>query len=62
MGTVAYLSVLVSWTRARLALVHDETGSPTLETMIIAGVLAAAAIAAGAIVVSKIMSHANQIQ
>ncbi|HET6793653.1 MAG TPA: hypothetical protein VFH45_04380 [Acidimicrobiales bacterium] len=63
MATIPYLTALLSWVRARADRIRmDESGSPTLETMIIAGVLAAAAITAGAIVVSRIMTHAHSIQ
>ena len=62
MGSFTYLAAVITWARARLAYARDESGSPTLETVIIAGVLAAAAITAGAIVVDRIMNHANSIQ
>lgn len=63
MGAISYLGIVMCWARVRLDLIRaDQSGSPTLETVIIAGVLAAAAITAGAIVVDKIMSHAGAIQ
>jgi len=63
MGTITYLATVMVWARMRMDQIRaDQSGSPTLETVIIAGVLATAAITAGAIVVTKIMSHANSIQ
>ncbi|HVA42158.1 MAG TPA: hypothetical protein VNF50_01600 [Acidimicrobiales bacterium] len=63
MGAITYLATVMTWARMRLDQIRaDESGSPTLETVIIAGVLATAAITAAAIVVTRIMDHANAIQ
>ena len=55
------LASVVAWLRARLAL-GEERGSITLETVIIAAVLSAAAITATALIVNAITSHSSQIK
>jgi hypothetical protein len=62
MPELVALQAVVSVLRARLAAARtDERGSPTVETVLIAAGLAAAAIAAVAIIVAKITSKANSI-
>jgi hypothetical protein len=55
------LASVVAWLRARLAL-GKEPGSITLETVIVAAVLSAAAITATALIVNAITSHSAQIK
>ena len=55
------LASVVAWLRARLAL-GEEPGSITLETVIVAAVLSAAAITATALIVNAITSHSSQIK
>jgi Flp pilus assembly pilin Flp len=56
------LRVLVTMLRLRLAdMRNDERGSPTIETVLIAAGLAAAAIAAVTIIALKVTSKANNI-
>ncbi len=55
------IQALVGVLRARLAACrHDERGMTT-ETVIITAVLAALAIAAGAVITAKVMGKANSI-
>jgi hypothetical protein len=56
------LQLLRAWIATMRTRMRGDAGSPTLETVIIAGVLAAAAIAATAYLVSRIVSHTNGIQ
>lgn len=56
------LDLIRAWVGSLRARVHDDAGSPTLETVIIAAALAAVAIAAMALIVTKVMSHANAVQ
>lgn len=53
---------LLTWAQTLRERAKGDDGSPTLETVIIAAALAAVAIAAVALIVSKIMSHANAVQ
>lgn len=53
---------LLAWAQTLREQARGDDGSPTLETVIIAAALAAVAIAAVALIVSKIMSHANAVQ
>ncbi len=57
-----YLSMLRAWVNAVRTRVRGDLGSPTLETVIIAAVLAGAAIAATALIVTRVMSHAGQVR
>jgi hypothetical protein len=57
-----YLQLLQVWAHALRERAQGDEGSPTLETVIIAAALAAVAIAATAIIVAKVMSHANAVQ
>jgi len=62
MAELAVLQSVIILLRARLAAArHDEAGSPTIETVLIAAGLAAAAIAVVAIIVAKVTSKANSI-
>jgi len=62
MPELAVLQALISVLRARLAMARaDERGSPTVETVLIAAGLAAAAIAAVAIILAKVTAKANSI-
>jgi hypothetical protein len=62
MATTAYLSTMVLYLRARLNVNRgSEEGLTTLEICIWAAVLSGAAIAAAALVVSKINAHSSQI-
>lgn len=56
------LRFLLVWAQTLRERSRGDDGSPTLETVIIAAALAAVAIAAVALIVSKIMSHANAVQ
>ena len=63
MHAMGWLSTLTLWLRTRVHPAgEEETGSSTLETVIIAAVLSAAAIAAGAVIVAAIVSHSNAIK
>lgn len=53
--------VLWRYWRARLDASRDETGAITTETAIITAILAALALAVGAIIVAKVMSKAESI-
>ncbi len=55
------LTTLVTGTRARLERTRDETGSVTLEQVVIALALFLVATAVVAIITNAIMSRANQI-
>jgi hypothetical protein len=62
MPELAVLQALIGVLRARLAAARaDERGSPTVETVLIAAGLAAAAIAAVAIILAKVTAKANSI-
>ena len=62
MSELMALRVIVSLLRSRLADTrHDERGSPTIETVLIAAGLAAAAIAVVAIIALKVTNKANNI-
>ena len=62
MPELAVLQALIGVLRARLAMARaDERGSPTVETVLIAAGLAAAAIAAVAIILAKVTAKANSI-
>jgi hypothetical protein len=56
------INFLLAWAQTLREKPKGDDGSPTLETVIIAAALAAVAIAAVALIVSKIMSHANAVQ
>lgn len=56
------LQVLLVWAQTLRERAKGDDGSPTLETVIIAAALAAVAIAATALIVAKVMSHANAVQ
>ena len=56
------LQLLWAWYESTRKDLKGDEGSPTLETVIIAAALAAVAIAAVALIVSKVMSHANAVQ
>lgn len=56
------LQLLLAWFGTMRDRARGDEGSPTLETVIIAAALAAVAIAATALIVSKVMSHANAVQ
>lgn len=56
------LSLLLAWAHSLRERARGDEGSPTLETVIIAAALAAVAIAATALIVAKVMSHANGVQ
>jgi hypothetical protein len=56
------LHLLLAWAQRMRARAKGDEGSPTLETVIIAAALAAVAIAAVALIVAKVLSHANAIQ
>ena len=56
------LHLLLAWAQTIRARAKGDEGSPTLETVIIAAALAAVAIAAAALIVTKVMSHANAIR
>jgi Flp pilus assembly pilin Flp len=63
MGTTEYVAAMVLYLRARFNVgARDEQGLTTLEIAIWAAVLSAIAITVGALIVSKINSHANNIQ
>jgi hypothetical protein len=62
MNPIPPFTTLLVWLRARLATRYGETGSITLETVIIAAVLSGAAITATALIVNAITSHASQIK
>ena len=53
---------LIAWAQSLRNRVRGDEGSPTLETVIIAAALAAVAIAAVALIVAKVMSHAHAVQ
>ncbi len=55
------LTTIFTGTRARLQRTHDETGSVTLEQVVIALALFLVATAVVAIITNAIMSRANQI-
>ena len=55
------LTTMFSGTRARLQRTRDETGSVTLEQVVIALALFLVATAVVAIITNAIMSRANQI-
>ena len=57
-----YLSMLRAWVATVRTRVRGDLGSPTLETVIIAAALAAVAIAATALIVTRVMDHASQVQ
>ncbi|MDP9164728.1 MAG: hypothetical protein M3O32_01435 [Actinomycetota bacterium] len=57
-----HLQFLLVWAQTLRERTKGDEGSPTLETVIIAAALAAVAIAAAALIVAKIMSHANAVQ
>ena len=62
MGEIAYLSTLWSYYRMRLdASWDDDTGAMTTETAIMTAILAALALAVGAIIVSKVTAKAESI-
>jgi len=63
MGNMTVIATyLTGMLRARLAAARrDERGSPTVETVIIAAIFAALAIAVGAIIVAKVTAKANSI-
>ncbi len=63
MGTLEFCQMLFVYLNARMGVTgRDERGSLTLEQVIITAVLSAAAIAAGAAIVSAVQSHQNQIK
>ncbi len=55
------LTTIIAGTRTRLQRTHDETGSVTLEQVVIALALFLVATAVVAIITNAIMSRANQI-
>lgn len=57
-----HLDLIRIWFTSFRTRVHDEVGSTTLETVIIAAALAAVAIAATALIVAKVMSHASSVK
>lgn len=57
-----HLNLLLAWFGSLRDRARGDEGSPTLETVIIAAALAAVAIAAVALIVAKVMSHANAVQ
>jgi hypothetical protein len=57
-----HLQALLVWAHSLRTRAKGDEGSPTLETVIIAAALAAVAIAATALIVAKVMSHANAVQ
>ena len=62
MPELVIVQAVIGLLRARLAAARtDERGSPTVETVLIAAGLAAAAIAAVAIILAKVTSKANSI-
>ena len=60
--TVTAIRALLAWARAHTPAREPDRGSITLEMVIIAAVLSAAAIAAVAYIVTKITSHTSAIQ
>jgi hypothetical protein len=63
MGTLEFCQMLLVYLNARMGGTgRDERGSLTLEQVIITAVLSAAAIAAGAAIVSAVHSHQNKIK
>jgi hypothetical protein len=58
----AYVALVRAWISALRLRIREDAGSPTLETVIIAGALALAAVGATAYIVSKINEHAHQIK
>lgn len=62
MPELAYLTALMGLLRARLAALRaDEQGSVTTEQVMVTAILAGLAIAAGAIIVDKVITRANNI-
>lgn len=62
MGEVTYLTTLWSYYLVRLHESHDdETGAFTTETAIVTAILAALALAVGAIIVTKVTAKAESI-
>ena len=57
-----HLQLLLVWAQTLRERAKGDEGSPTLETVIIAAALAAVAIAATALIVAKVLSHANAVQ
>ena len=63
MATLEFFQAVCGYLTARLGVSErDERGSLTLEQVIIAAVLSAAAIAAGAAIVAAINSHQANIK
>lgn len=57
-----HLQLLLAWAQTLRRRANGDGGSPTLETVIIAATLAAVAIAATALIVAKVMSHASAVR
>jgi hypothetical protein len=62
METIHWLSAILGALRARMAPSRRDEYGYTLETVIIAAALSAAAIAAVALIVAAIANHAGQIK
>lgn len=61
MGELRYLGTLWSYATARLWAARREDGSPSVEWIIIAAVVAAGALALTAIVMAKLTAKAESI-
>ena len=57
-----HMRMLRAWVATVRSRVRGDAGSPTLETVIIAAALAGVAIAAVAIIVTKVLDHAGKVQ
>lgn len=63
MELLSYLDMLRLYLTARMGVAErDQTGSVTLEQVIITAVLSAAAIAAGVAIVAAIVNHQGNIK